>query len=85
MNTSIKVCLIVAASLLALGIILFITAIDNLDELFDCEKFDVMMKRWEEFYRIPGKYWGIDDGKIYPIPAMDEYDQEIIWKESEDE
>jgi hypothetical protein len=58
---------------------------DNLDELFGGEKFDVMMKRWEEFYRIPGKYWGIDDGKIYPIPAMDEYDQEIIWKESEDE
>lgn len=43
---------------------------DNLDELFDCEKFDVMMQRWDEFYRIPGKYRGIDDGKIYPIPAL---------------
>lgn len=58
---------------------------DNLDELFDCEKFDVMMQRWEEFYRIPGKHWGIDTGKIYPIPALEECELELIGKESEDE
>ena len=43
---------------------------DRLEELFDYCKYEIMMERWKEFYRIPGKYFGLDDGKIYPLPLL---------------
>ncbi len=40
---------------------------DRLEEHFDYCKYDIMLERWKEFYRIPGKYFGVDNVPINPI------------------
>jgi len=50
---------------------------ERLDDHFEMEYWRKMEQFQKEFYEIPGKYWGIDGGVMYKIPAREECEDEI--------